>query len=71
MTALLIVLLHDKITLEIVGFGRVLFPNGTLLESSLFTIECSAFYVKVDTYLEQHASEHDWGTILLNFVDNT
>jgi hypothetical protein len=63
---LFVVLLHDEVTLEVIRFSGILFPDRTFFESFLFAIECSAFDIEVDSYLEQHATQNDGGTVLLH-----
>ncbi len=65
MATLLVVLLHDKITFEIISLGRVLFPQCSFGEALLFPIKSSPFDIKVDANLEDHTSEDDWGAVLL------
>ena len=68
MATLFVVLLHDEVTLEVIRFSGILFPDRTFLKSFLFTIECSALDIEVYSYLEQHATQNDGGTVFLHLL---
>ena len=68
LTTLLIILLHDKITFELVRFRRILLPDCAFLETLFLAIQLPAFDIEVDANLEHHASKDDGSAVSTDFL---
>lgn len=68
LTALLIILLHDKITFELIRFRRILLPDCAFLETLFLAIQLPALDVEIDTNLEHHTPKNDRSAVSSDFL---